>query len=153
MESNSKKSTTMGVLAAAGIGVGLGLLGKFLWDKYADPKEETHKAKAVIHDNHNKNKKEKECENDETTIDGLDSIESFICPITNEIMVDPVITPKGISFERQAIVDWLQKKKVCPITKAPLQEKDLITNYALKSSIEDCRKKQMKKDNKSPTVI
>ncbi|KAA6371328.1 MAG: hypothetical protein EZS28_033145, partial [Streblomastix strix] len=43
--------------------------------------------------------------------------EGFICPITQEIMVDPVIAEDGISYEREAIVDWLKVNKTSPITR------------------------------------
>lgn len=31
----------------------------------------------------------------------------FICPITGEMMDDPVITRTGQTYERKAIEDWL----------------------------------------------
>lgn len=64
----------------------------------------------------------------------------FICPITLQIMEDPVITPQGICFERQAILDWVQKKQVCPLTNNPLTANKLITCYALRNAIADYKK-------------
>ena len=43
--------------------------------------------------------------------------EMFICPITAEIMVDPVVDPDGNSYERQAIETWLARHGTSPITR------------------------------------
>lgn len=32
----------------------------------------------------------------------------FICPITNEVMIQPLMTRQGQNFERNAIIAWLQ---------------------------------------------
>jgi Mg-chelatase subunit ChlD len=55
----------------------------------------------------------------------------FRCPITHEVMVDPVIDGDGNSYERQAITEWLRKNNVSPITRLPLNINQLITNRAL----------------------
>lgn len=34
---------------------------------------------------------------------------SFICPLTQDIMKDPVIDPEGNSYEREAILEWLNR--------------------------------------------
>ncbi|MBS0649503.1 MAG: U-box domain-containing protein [Verrucomicrobia bacterium] len=61
---------------------------------------------------------------------------SFICPITNDIMTDPVIDKHGHSFERKAIVEWLKTKSTCPMNQQPLISDDLAPNRALKETIE-----------------
>jgi hypothetical protein len=65
---------------------------------------------------------------------------AFTCPISLEIMVDPVITKQGYSFERTAILNWLRTNKTCPLTREPLEQKDLVPNLALKRDIEERRK-------------
>ena len=35
-------------------------------------------------------------------------LDSFLCPITYAVMVDPVIDKEGNSYERTAIMNWLQ---------------------------------------------
>ncbi len=40
---------------------------------------------------------------------------SFLCPITREIMNDPVIDPDGNTFERAAIENWLKEHSTSPI--------------------------------------
>lgn len=64
---------------------------------------------------------------------------TFICPITQELMIDPVIDPDGNSYERQAIEGWLQQNGTSPITRAPLSRADLRPNRALKQAIDEYR--------------
>jgi len=44
-----------------------------------------------------------------------DSTSGFLCPITHELMTDPVIDPDGNSYERSAIVNWLKENSTSPI--------------------------------------
>ena len=60
----------------------------------------------------------------------------FICPITLNIMKDPVIMPDGQTYERKAIEDALKVSPLSPITRKRLNIKDATPNYALKSMIE-----------------
>ena len=61
----------------------------------------------------------------------------FICPITLSIMRDPVMMPDGHNYERSAIEKALQASPLSPLTKQPLNMKDAIPNYDLKSLIEN----------------
>eukprot|EP01041_Mallomonas_annulata_P011876 gene11876-24886_t len=64
---------------------------------------------------------------------------NFYCPITDELMVDPVIDHEGNSYERAAIEKWLRQNPTnptSPITRMPLQLADLTPNRALRSAIE-----------------
>ncbi|CAF2367157.1 unnamed protein product [Rotaria sp. Silwood2] len=67
---------------------------------------------------------------------------SFLCPITHELMTDPVIDPDGNSYERSAIEDWLRQHSTSPITRTTLHLNDLRPNRALRESIEEYRSKQ-----------
>lgn len=60
----------------------------------------------------------------------------FICPISLEIMQDPVICSDGNTYERTEITRWLQSHDTSPKTNIELKNKNLITNYAIKSGIE-----------------
>ena len=60
----------------------------------------------------------------------------FICPITLNIMKDPVIMSDGQTYERKAIEQALKESPLSPITKKPLSMKDALPNYALKSMIQ-----------------
>ena len=61
--------------------------------------------------------------------------DDFICPITAEIMTDPVSTSDGFTYERAAITEWLRTKDTSPKTGATLESKALIPNYSLRSVI------------------
>eukprot|EP01040_Poterioochromonas_malhamensis_P005344 gene5344-5731_t len=60
----------------------------------------------------------------------------FICPITREIMVDPVIDPNGISYEREAIMKWIELQQTSPFTRDSCLSTQLVPNRALKELIE-----------------
>lgn len=63
--------------------------------------------------------------------------DDFKCPISLEIMSDPVILSSGHTFDRASIQRWLDSgHRTCPITKLPLPENPvLIPNHALRSLI------------------
>ncbi|XP_068649959.1 U-box domain-containing protein 44-like isoform X2 [Aristolochia californica] len=68
----------------------------------------------------------------------LEPLESFCCPITKEVMVDPVETSSGQTFERAAIKKWLTDgKTTCPLTMIPLNSGILRPNITLRKSIEE----------------
>ncbi|KAL2511254.1 U-box domain-containing protein 15 [Abeliophyllum distichum] len=69
----------------------------------------------------------------------LQPLQSFYCPITKEVMVDPVETPSGHTFERSAIEKWLaeQDGHLCPMTLTPLDTSMLRPNKTLRQSIEE----------------
>ncbi|XP_052254313.1 WD repeat, SAM and U-box domain-containing protein 1-like isoform X11 [Dreissena polymorpha] len=63
--------------------------------------------------------------------------DEYLCPITREIMKDPVICSDGYSYERAAIASWMNKGKNCsPMTNAVLTSKDLTPNRSLKMLIQ-----------------
>ncbi|XP_047317933.1 U-box domain-containing protein 8-like [Impatiens glandulifera] len=61
----------------------------------------------------------------------------FKCPISLEIMSDPVILSSGHTYDRSSIQRWLQSgHRTCPISKLPLSDPpSLIPNHALRSLI------------------
>ena len=61
--------------------------------------------------------------------------DEFHCPILQEVMTDPYITPWGQSFERCAIEQWVQRKQTCPITRRRLNLHQLKPNQALRAAI------------------
>lgn len=64
----------------------------------------------------------------------------FVCPITQEVMSDPVMDRDGNSFERSAITAWLASGNgTSPITRSALRVADLIPNRALKDAIDTFR--------------
>ncbi|KAK7349405.1 hypothetical protein VNO77_06745 [Canavalia gladiata] len=68
----------------------------------------------------------------------LEPLTSFYCPITQDVMVDPVETSSGQTFERSAIEKWFAEgNKSCPLTLIPLDTSILRPNKTLKQSIEE----------------
>ncbi|KAL1313322.1 hypothetical protein HN51_039879 [Arachis hypogaea] len=68
----------------------------------------------------------------------LEPLQSFYCPITRDVMVDPVETSSGQTFERSAIEKWFADgNKLCPLTMVPLDTSVLRPNKTLKQSIEE----------------
>ena len=62
---------------------------------------------------------------------------SFLCPITCELMMDPVIACDGHSYERSAIEKWLSKSRKSPMTGLNLESTVLIPNLGLKGAISE----------------
>ncbi|EKX31775.1 hypothetical protein GUITHDRAFT_56020, partial [Guillardia theta CCMP2712] len=60
---------------------------------------------------------------------------SFVCPITGEVMEDPVSTADGYCYERRAIEEWLKRSNLSPSTGLELQNQNLIPNHAIRTSI------------------
>lgn len=69
----------------------------------------------------------------------LEPLLSFYCPITHEVMTDPVETPSGHTFERGAIEKWLAEGNLCPVTSTPLNNTMMRPNKTLRQSIEEWR--------------
>lgn len=69
--------------------------------------------------------------------DILDIPEKFICPISLEIMNDPVMNKCGQNYERASILQWLHRgNENCPLTRQPLSPSQLFPNNALKNNIQ-----------------
>ena len=123
-----KKGLLTGIGAALGIAA-LGIGGKLLYDAYKDnqtpdnKEDEKEKNKDNIENSQNLSKVTTATTKDEE-ID-VDGKESFVCPINQTIMEDPVITPYGTTYERSAILNWLKKHNTDPLTK-----KKIIKRYA-----------------------
>ncbi|TNV76976.1 hypothetical protein FGO68_gene15513 [Halteria grandinella] len=64
-------------------------------------------------------------------------IQTFYCPISQEIMKDPVMTADGHSYEKKNIEKWLTNNNKSPLTGEVLTNKALIPNHSLRSTIKD----------------
>eukprot|EP01116_Phalansterium_solitarium_P016795 TRINITY_DN397_c1_g1_i2.p2 TRINITY_DN397_c1_g1~~TRINITY_DN397_c1_g1_i2.p2 ORF type:complete len:240 (+),score=16.67 TRINITY_DN397_c1_g1_i2:517-1236(+) len=62
---------------------------------------------------------------------------SFICPITMEIMDDPVFAADGHTYEKSAIASWLDSHSTSPLTNAVLDNRNLVPNFNLRSQIKE----------------
>ncbi|XP_015577365.1 U-box domain-containing protein 24 [Ricinus communis] len=68
----------------------------------------------------------------------LEPLRSFYCPITQDVMVNPVETSSGQTFERSAIEKWLADgNNICPLTMTPIDTSVLRPNRTLRQSIEE----------------
>lgn len=61
--------------------------------------------------------------------------EWLLCPITMEVMGDPVVATDGHTYERDAITKWLKNNARSPVTNQGLPGKALITNHAMRSQV------------------
>lgn len=59
----------------------------------------------------------------------------FVCPITTEIIMDPVVAVDGHTYERAAIEEWFKTKSTSPKTNEVLPSKMLIPNRAIRNQI------------------
>ncbi|XP_030643169.1 WD repeat, SAM and U-box domain-containing protein 1 [Chanos chanos] len=76
-------------------------------------------------------------------LEGSDVPDEFVCPITREVMKDPVMAADGYSYEREAIESWLKTKNPCsPMTNLPLQTTLLTPNRTLRMAINRWRDKR-----------
>ncbi|KAM9343098.1 WD repeat, SAM and U-box domain-containing protein 1 isoform 1-T1 [Pholidichthys leucotaenia] len=65
-----------------------------------------------------------------------DAPDEFLCPITRELMKDPVIAADGYSYERESMESWIRgKNKTSPMTNLPLQTTLLTPNRSLRMAI------------------
>jgi len=67
----------------------------------------------------------------------VEPLGGFVCPITGEVMVDPVICADGHSYERAAIQTWLAEHGTSPMTGAPLNHTMLLPNHALRNAAQE----------------
>ena len=61
--------------------------------------------------------------------------DEFMCPIYKMPIHNPVITPVGITYEKEALEGWLDVNGVEPQSKKPLDKASLIQNLALKGLV------------------
>jgi hypothetical protein len=50
---------------------------------------------------------------------GLDIPEAYLCPISGTVMVTPVMTDTGHTYDLKNLQTWFQEKNTCPITNEP----------------------------------
>ena len=72
-------------------------------------------------------------------MDEIDIPQYFLCPISLQIMRDPVTTVTGITYDRESIEQWLStaENSVCPVTKLPMSKSAGLTpNHMLRRLIQ-----------------
>ncbi|CAG9312010.1 unnamed protein product [Blepharisma stoltei] len=64
--------------------------------------------------------------------------DNYICPITQEIMINPVVAADGHSYEKEAILKWFKTGHLTsPLTNEKLSSFSVIDNFRLKAIIKD----------------
>ncbi|MBA0834644.1 hypothetical protein Goarm_006974 [Gossypium armourianum] len=71
---------------------------------------------------------------------------TFFCPLTKQVMDDPVTIENGVTYERKVITEWFetfshQDNIVCPTTGMKLKSRVLSANVALKTTIEEWKER------------
>ena len=69
---------------------------------------------------------------------------SLICPITQELMTDPVFTMDGQTYERTAIEAWLKTHDTAPATGKRLPSKKLVDNLSARGMVRELLERQPK---------
>ncbi|KAI5318835.1 hypothetical protein L3X38_038543 [Prunus dulcis] len=72
-------------------------------------------------------------------MDDIEVPQYFVCPISLQIMRDPVTAITGITYDRDSIEHWLfqSKNTTCPVTKQPLpRDSELTPNHTLRRLIQ-----------------
>lgn len=72
-----------------------------------------------------------------------DYYSQIVCPISVDVMTDPVITPSGITYDRKNIEDYIDKFGKDPVSKTKLTKKQLKPDTKVKALL-----KKMEKENK-----
>lgn len=62
-------------------------------------------------------------------------LSQFLCPLSQEVMIDPVIAADGYTYNRSSIEQWMQVRNTSPITGQPLASQTLTSNYALRTAL------------------
>lgn len=64
---------------------------------------------------------------------------AFVCPITFELMDDPVVASDGHSYQRVAIEAWLDAHDTSPKTNVAM-DKRLYPNFSLRAQIDEWKR-------------
>jgi hypothetical protein len=62
--------------------------------------------------------------------------DEFLCPISCEIMEEPVTTLAGNTYENTHIMAWFRTHQTDPLTNTKLSSKRLVPNNSLRSQIQ-----------------
>ncbi|KAI5959327.1 hypothetical protein KGF57_002103 [Candida theae] len=80
---------------------------------------------------------------DSNTVD--EAPDYLLDPISFEILTDPVVTPSGITYEKEEILNHIDKKgKYDPISKQSLSKDQLYPNLIIKDTVEAYKEGQSK---------
>ncbi|XP_047327905.1 U-box domain-containing protein 9-like [Impatiens glandulifera] len=80
--------------------------------------------------------------------------EVFRCPISGELMMEPVVLASGQTYDRPFIQKWLKHgKRTCPLTQKMLNDPNLTPNHLVRELIlQWCKENDIDLSNTSPTI-
>ncbi|CAF4854591.1 unnamed protein product [Rotaria sp. Silwood1] len=64
----------------------------------------------------------------------------LVCPITFTLFCDPVVAEDGHTYERQAVIDWIQQNSTSPLTREPITIAGLRSNHIVRNLVDEFRK-------------
>lgn len=72
-----------------------------------------------------------------TTSDGTEIPvpEEYICPLTLDVMTEPLLSKEGHNYEREAILSWVADHGTSPLTREALRPSQLVRNRTLETKI------------------
>jgi hypothetical protein len=70
--------------------------------------------------------------------------DAYCCPLSLYWLEDAVVTPQGYSFSRAMIEQSLEHQKLCPITRQPLDARQLVPNRQLQQATDHYRNHHMR---------
>lgn len=73
--------------------------------------------------------------------------QEFMCPISMNLMKNPVMMEDGHTYEKECIVEWLTRSSYSPLTRQQITLLGMRTNYALKAAILRWQEETTKKDS------
>jgi len=62
---------------------------------------------------------------------------AFLCPISHDVMQDPVVAGDGHTYDRSSISQWLLRSSKSPMTGEILENNSLLPNFTLRSMIKE----------------
>ncbi|CAJ1953503.1 unnamed protein product [Cylindrotheca closterium] len=86
-------------------------------------------------DNDDENNAVEDSTNIDASFVSADPDDCCFCPLTQQLFVDPVIDYEGNTYERKAILEWLEFNETSPLTRNHLTKDQLIPNRAVKHAI------------------
>lgn len=61
---------------------------------------------------------------------------TLLCPLTGNVINDPVVLTDGYTYERAAIVEWLEQQPFSPLTMEPVQLQAVRANLAVRKLVQ-----------------
>jgi len=89
---------------------------------------------------------------DEQSVGGEDTPSALICPLTGELMRDPVATVDGQVYDRQAIATWLETHDTSPLTGEVLPMKVLVPSLPLRAMLSEMNERRKLRKASSQAV-